>query len=417
MKVNEKILAALSEGTELKKVLEQALRTENAEDLAILADELKMRGFLSEAEEVYQKLIKDTVVPDAWYLSLADIAVGDDDGMLAFDYLNMIGVGSPFYVQKLVLETEIYQASNFHEVGESKIKEAIGIEPEEILLEFMLAEIYYLGGRFKDAIRIYASLPEDEVYDKMQISLYERIGSACIMEGHFEEAGEFLEKALEKTFVDRPEVLSRLGMAYLQIKDYEKSIKVYQELLELNSQVSSVHALPFAKALLEVKRADEAFEIIKFGIRENPHTVENYLFASRLAFRNSNFLASEDYLLTALDLNEMHDAVVFELLDLYFNQKRFEDAIKIKETLKDNFNGRVEWIVAKSYQELEDYETAIVFYQAAFEYLRENPEFLKGYALFLRIMGDLKRAKKLANKALLMEPSDLELLSLLEEPD
>lgn len=74
---SEKMLAALKNEdlTEANLMFEEALKKDDPEILASLAEELQALGFLEEAKKVLEKLVTDFPQEDVFYLSLAEIAI------------------------------------------------------------------------------------------------------------------------------------------------------------------------------------------------------------------------------------------------------------------------------------------------------------------------------------------------------
>lgn len=86
---SEKMLTALKneELTEANLMFEEALKKDEPEVLASLSEELQTLGFLEEAKRILEKLVADFPEEDVFYLSLAEIAIEDDDIDGAFEYL------------------------------------------------------------------------------------------------------------------------------------------------------------------------------------------------------------------------------------------------------------------------------------------------------------------------------------------
>jgi tetratricopeptide (TPR) repeat protein len=76
-------------------------------------------------------------------LSLAEIAMENDQIDEAFDYLDRISSESPFYPRALLISADLYQLIGIPEVSEAKLVEAQKLLPQESLIRFALAELYF----------------------------------------------------------------------------------------------------------------------------------------------------------------------------------------------------------------------------------------------------------------------------------
>lgn len=102
---SEKMLAALKDEDlgEANLLFEEALKNDEPEILASLAEELQALGFLEEAKRILEKLLKDFPEEDVFYLSLAEIAIENDDIDGAFEYLEKIEPESDNYLESLLV--------------------------------------------------------------------------------------------------------------------------------------------------------------------------------------------------------------------------------------------------------------------------------------------------------------------------
>lgn len=414
MNKNKEFKDALLDGNfmQAEEILKQILEKYSSDALINLAKELEDLGFIAEEKRIYERLLQKAPNELEWCIQLAEIAIEEGEMDAAFSYLDQITEESPLYISSLMIQADIYQILKIPEVSEAKLKRALEINPDEPLLNLALAEIYYEQGRFQDAISLYALLPEEWLREQVGICLYERIGSAYSMDGHFEAAIEFLEKALDQPQANREDILTRLGVLYSQMKETERAIQLYSELHSMHP-FSSEYVLPFARALVSDSQLQSAQEMLDYGISENPYKVDYYLYASKVAYQRNDKGQAEEYLLRALKLDE-RDTVLLSLLDLYVEQDRFNDAVMVYQDMEDA-DGTAWWLVAKAYLGLEDYQTANAFFKQALEEYKEDPEFLKDYVFFLREEGKLKEAKTWAISALKLQPDDEELLSFIEE--
>ena len=72
-------------------------------------------------------------------------------------------------------------------------------------------------------------------------------------------------------------------------------------------------------------------------------------------------------------------------------QERYEDIIALK--VKNLKTSLTKWMIARSYQEIEDLDKAYELYQELSPDLKDNPEFLEQYTYLLRELGYFEEAK------------------------
>lgn len=411
---SEKMLAALANEdlAEAQLMLIEALKHDDGDVLVELGEELLSLGFLEEAKEIFEKLIVDYPDSDGLNIPLAEIAIEDNKIDEAFEYLEKIEKESDSYPQSLLVTADLYQVLDIPEVSEAKLKEAAEILPDEPLIQFALAELYFSTNRFIEAIDLYKQLLASDVSVTSSISIEERIGSAYSMVGEFEEAVGYLESALEEEQTD--DRLFQLAFTYIQLKENEKAIYYLQQLRALNPHYQSLY-LYLAEVLQEEELLEEASEVIAEGLKESPYQVELYHFASENAFRLHDVQGAEDYLLKALELGEKIDETLLTLSNLYLNEERYQEVVDTLQKMEEKDHPYAAWNLAHAYNELEEFALAAVYYEQAFQELEHEPEFLKEYGFFLREEGKLQEAKELLSHYLHHEPGDLEVQSVLDD--
>lgn len=411
---SEKMLAALKDEnlSEANLMFEEALKKDEPEILSSLAEELQSLGFLEEAKRVLEKLLTDFPEEDVFYLSLAEIAIENDDIDGAFEYLEQIDTNSENYLESLLVTADLYQVLGIPEVSEAKLLQAKTIAPEEPLITFALAELHFSANQLGEAINDYGQLQKQGIEEIANISIDERIGTAYSIMGGFEEAIPFLERALEKEHTsDR---LFQLGFTYYQIHDHQKAINYLQELITLDPQYQSGYYY-LADSLKEEELLEEALLAAEEGIKENPYQVELLHLASEIAYRLRDSKKAEELLQQALETGEKTDETLLTLSNLYLNEDQPDKAIEMVSQMDEEGNPYAAWNLAQAYNELEDFGAAGTYYKQAYEDLAHEPDFLKAYGIFLREDGQLETARVVLTNYLALEPGDLEVQSLLEE--
>lgn len=411
---SEKMLQALADEnlTEANEYLAKALQEDPADVLHELGEELLAIGFLEEAKAIFEHLLTVSPENDEWNIPLAEIAIEDNEIDQAFDYLEKIQQDSEYYPQALLAIADLYQVIGIPEVSEAKLKEATKLLPEEPLIRFALAELYFSVDRFNEASALYEMLLANGIEEISSISMQERLGQSLSMQGDFEATIPPLEATLAEERTD--DRLFQLAFTNLQLHENEKAINYLQELRELNPQYQSLY-LYLGQALQEEEMIEEAQQVLEDGIKENPFQVELYHLASENAFRLHEKEKAEKLLLDALNVGDKQDETLLTLSNLYLDQERYEDVVQTVNQMEEVANPYAEWNLAHAYNQLEDFAVATVHYEQATHELDHEPDFLKEYALFLREEGQLAKTRELLEQYLTYEPGDMEVLSLLDD--
>ncbi|MEG3032295.1 MAG: hypothetical protein RR813_03630, partial [Enterococcus sp.] len=345
------------------------------------------------------------------YLGLAEVAIENDNSDQALNFIEKVPKDSDYYVQALLLSADLYQMIGIPEVSEAKLTEAAKILPDEPLIQFALAELFFNTERFGEAATIYQILLNSGITEMADILLEERFGTALSMEGQFEEAVIHLRNALETEVTD--ERLFQIAFVYRQLKENEQVIQFLEQLRNLNPQYQSLY-LYLAEALQDEEQLEEAQEVIEAGIKENPFNVDFYQFASENVYRLHDDKKAEEYLQKALETGDKLDQTLFMLSNLYLKQEDYEEVIATINEMDNSDDAYAQWNLAHAYNQLEDFTEAAIHFEKANIALHHEPEFMKEYGIFLREEGKIQAAKELLEHYLAHEPGDLEVQSIVE---
>ncbi|MBO0450527.1 hypothetical protein JZO76_13505 [Enterococcus sp. MJM12] len=389
----------------------QALAKDDDSQLHELAQYLLQIGFLEESEQTFLHLLEKYPNNEELYLGLAEVAIENDNSDQALNFIEKVPKNSDYYVQALLLAADLYQMIGIPEVSEAKLTEAAKILPDEPLIQFALAELFFTTERFGEAATIYQILLNSNITEMADILLEERLGTALSMEGQFEEAVLHLRRALETQVTD--DRLFQIAFVYRQLKENEQVIQYLEQLRSLNPKYQSLY-LYLAEAMQDEEQLEEAQEVIEAGIKENPFNVDFYQFASENVYRLHDDKKAEEYLQKALETGDKLDQTLFMLSNLYLKQEEYEAVITTIDQMENPDDAYAQWNLAQAYNQLEDFSQAAIHYEKANIELHHEPEFMKEYGIFLREEGQIQAAKELLEHYLAHEPGDLEVQSILE---
>ena len=383
----------------------KALENDPSDLLYELATYLEGIGFYPQAKEIYLKIVED--FPEV-HLNLAAIASEDGQIEEAFAYLEEIKSDSDWYVSALVLKADLYQMEGLTDVAREKLLEALTYS-EDPLLILGLAELDSELENYQEAIQGYAQLDNRLIYEQTGISTYQRIGFAYAQLGKFETATEFLEKALELEYDDL--TAFELASLYFDREEYQKAVLYFKQIDTISPDFEG-YEYGYSQALHKEHQVQEALRIAKQGLEKNPFETRLLLAASQFSYELHDASSAEDYLLTAKEDAEDTEEILLRLATIYLEQERYEDILDLQSEEPENL--LTKWMIARSYQEMDDLDTAYDHYQELAGDLKDNPEFLEHYIYLLRELGYFEEAKVNAQSYLKLVPDDVQMQELIE---
>lgn len=383
----------------------KALENDPSDLLYELATYLEGIGFYPQAKEICLKIVED--FPEL-HLNLAAIASEDGQIEEAFTYLEEIQADSDWYVSALLLKADLYQLEGLTDVAREKLLEALTYS-EDPLLILGLAELDSELENYQEAIQGYAQLDNRSIYEQTGISTYQRIGFAYAQLGKFETATEFLEKALELEYDDL--TAFELASLYFDREEYQKAVLYFKQIDTISPDFEG-YEYGYSQALHKEHQVQEALRIAKQGLEKNPFETRLLLAASQFSYELHDASGAENYLLTAKEDAEDTEEILLRLATIYLEQERYEDILDLQSDEPENL--LTKWMIARSYQEMDDLDTAYELYQELAGDLKDNPEFLEHYIYLLRELGYFEEAKVHAQAYLKLVPDDVQMQELFE---
>ncbi|HFN9676236.1 TPA: hypothetical protein ACHH1Q_001973 [Streptococcus pneumoniae] len=407
MNNSQQMLQALEEQdlTKAEYYFAKALENDSSDLLYELATYLEGIGFYPQAKEIYLKIVED--FPEV-HLNLAAIASEDGQIEEAFTYIEEIQADSDWYVSSLVLKADLYQLEGLTDVAREKLLEALTYS-EDSLLMLGLAELDSELENYQAAIQAYAQLDNRSIYEQTGISTYQRIGFAYAQLGKFETATEFLEKALELEYDDL--TAFELASLYFDQEEYQKATLYFKQLDTISPDFEG-YEYGYSQALHKEHQVQEALRIAKQGLEKNPFETRLLLAASQFSYELHDASGAENYLLAAKEDAEDTEEILLRLATIYLEQERYEDILDLQSEEPENL--LTKWMIARSYQEMDDLDTAYEHYQELTGDLKDNPEFLEHYIYLLRELGHFEEAKVHAHTYLKLVPDDVQMQELFE---
>ncbi|WP_026694832.1 tetratricopeptide repeat protein [Peribacillus kribbensis] len=382
------------------------------DELLELAEGCTAFGFMEEAKELYEQLLK--LYPDEGELivSIAEILTELDKEDEALLLLEKVSPEDPSFPSALLLEADLYQMQGMDEVSERKLLTAKKLLPEEIIIDFALGELFYQQGKFNEALQSYQTVLKQET-EISGVNINQRIADSLGSIGQFEEALPFFEKALK----DKLEInlLFEYGFTAYQAGNYKTAAEKLTELKNLDPEYHSLY-LYLAKSHEHMNDLDEALSAAREGIRQDEFNKELSHFAGMMALKKGHEDEAENFFKNALALDPGYMETALNLLKLYLHQEKYEEILEVVDSVKQygEYDPQFDWILASSHLALENYKEAADYFTEAYSSFKDNQDFLEEYGYFLIEEGKTKDAAEIFSKLLSLQPANDEYILTLE---
>lgn len=411
----EKVLEKINNG-EFEEAYQHIHTIQNSgleDDIFVLAEKLADLGFLEQAFQLYEQLLMSHPDEGELLLSLADIYIEQDKEDEALELVKKVKSDDPVYPSALLLEADLYALSGLEEVAYKKLMEAKKLMPNETLIDFALGEQCYVQGSFLDSINYYqAVLKEND--ELAGISIHQRIAEAYSNLGQFEEALPYYEKSLKKK--TELHTLFQYGLTAFQAGQYKTAIDKLTELKTMDHEFHSLY-LYLASSYEQIGDYEMAFSTIKEGIKQDEFNKELYFKAGKLALKMNNPEQAVTFFREAIALDPGYLEASITLSKYFVTTEQYEECIETIGSIKEfgENDPEFDWLLAISYNKLEQYDEASESFKSAFETFNKNEDFLREYGFFLLEEGDRKAAGEIFKKLLAMDPWNEEYISTVEK--
>lgn len=387
------------------------MEAEPAEQYEI-AEMFMQYGFLNEADRVFEHL--QFLFPEEAQIAIDRASVliemGNEDD--ALDLLMGVDADAAEYPQALLVLADYYQMQGLFEVAELRINEALQILPSEPLLQFAKAELLFETGRFTEAVRIYEELYAIEK-TFAGVLLAQRLAEVYRAGAGYEKALDYYMEALEDEVT--PDLLFGSAYAAFQTQKYELAIGQLEDLKELDPDYFSAYLL-LAESYAMQEDNKRAYAAIKEGLVRDEYDKSLFLFAGKMALKNSLPEEAIHYLQEAIALDPEYMEAVLVLMSVYSTEERYEDVIELYEHVKrDEFDWSALYpFVAEAYNKEEQFDKAYEIYALAYNDFKEDVEFLEKYCYFLLEEGKQHEAKQVVEQLMQLQPAEQQWVDLLD---
>lgn len=408
----DKVMETIDDGdfSKVDSLIQESLQEDDDQTQFSLAETLLSRGLSVQAKTIYQHLLINYPSEGQILSRLAEIAVSDGDSDQALDYISQITPDSPAYAENLLVSADIYQSLGLYEVSEQKLLEGIREFPDEEVFKFALAEVYFDENKFNQALTYYDMLLDMGIKNYSGISIVLRKASSLAGDGQYEDAISEYEKlnALELN----EDAQFQLGFLYNQVKNYNKSISVLENLLDTNRDYPTAYPV-IAEDYLNIKKNADAFKYAQLGL--NLNELDDRLY--QIAFDAGT---SEDannaikILETGIKKVENPMPLVIKLSDYYVTKGQFKANLDLLDGREINNNPKLVWNLAKSEFETDDVNKAQEDILTVLDDFKDNLDYLSDLVEILRSTGNKEVLQAALRLYLKQDPDNEQMQELLD---
>lgn len=389
----------------LKKLSEKA----NDEQKFAIAELFDNYGFIEEGIKILEKLLKKYPDEGQILMQLAEMYIELEQDDLAIHLLNNIKEEDDFYIQSLLHLADLYQSQGLFEVSEQKLLEAKNLKPDEIIIDFALAELLFSVGQYNRAIPLYERIVKEKEING--VNIVDRLAECNASLGNYERALHLYNELQS----ENTDTLFKHGLIAKQLKRNDIAIQSWKKLRSIDPHYYTVY-YELASLLKEEGLIEEAYQTVMDGFSYDEYNKELFLLGAQLSLQLAKKDESITYVQQAISLDSDYKQAILFLIQLYKEEHLYSEIIELIQSLKKegSLDPVYDWELARAYAEEEMYADALKVYDEVSLYLRDDSEFLKEYGYFLIEEGQVERASTVLTNYMEIEPLDEEIGDLLE---
>src|SRR5690625_5145616 len=280
-------------------------------------------GFLDEALETFQKI--EAVLPTEGQVKLfiASIYTELENDSDAIETLTQIDSSYEFYLPSLMQLADLYEWQGLFEVAELKLREAKSLDEDEIIIDFALGELFFSIGEYNKAI-IHYEIVNKEKDLIANVDINERLAESLAMISKYEESFNYYQEVNEKD----NDSLFKYGFIASQVNRNDIAINAWTELIERDKDYQSVY-VELANVYIEEEMKEEAYDIIKEGLKIDEFNKELYFMAGKLAHELGEFDYSKSYMREAITLDNDYKVAVIFLVNILKEENKIDEIIDL----------------------------------------------------------------------------------------
>src|SRR5690625_2237588 len=169
----------------------------------------------------------------------------------------------------------------------------------------------------------------------------------------YEESFNYYQEVNEKD----NDSLFKYGFIASQVNRNDIAINAWTELIERDKDYQSVY-VELANVYIEEEMKEEAYDIIKEGLKIDEFNKELYFMAGKLAHELGEFDYSKSYMREAITLDNDYKVAVIFLVNILKEENKIDEIIDLINELKrmGAEDPEYDWELALAYNENEEFE-------------------------------------------------------------
>ena len=207
--------------------------------------------------------------------------------------------------------------------AQAVLTRALRAKPESPETLYLMAQVYVDQSRPLDALDLLIHARKLAPDNIEVIFLMARISMS---QNYFEDAIPLLESGLQSS-PRRPDLLAALGESYFMAGKTEKSIEVFNRLIEVEGSARSYAFLGLSYRNLG--RFDEATQQFRHGLKIDPKNGLCLFNLGYIAERQGDAASAESYLQRAIQTNPDFADALLELANLRIAEKKPQEAVEV----------------------------------------------------------------------------------------
>lgn len=416
MSFAQKVLAAVDQGdlTTAQALLQKAFKQDTGDDLYALAEALNQRGISDQAALIYQHLLDKYPQEDILKVNLAEILVSNNQMDAATDLLAQISKDSPAYLNALLTSADLYQSMGLYEVSEQKLLTALKIAPQEPVVQFAMAELYFTENKFQLAITFYEKLLAAQITKMAGISIHERLAASYAGTGNYEQAVQQYRQ-VQAALLNTDNLYNYALLEY-ELHNYSAAKRLVQQLLQQAPDYSAAYVLAVRLANKQHDFAT-AVKMAQLGLNYDPFNQLLYQMGAKAAVQLGSLSTAQQLLTKGISQVSEPGALIMQLSDLFLRQNDNTANLKLLERYQTTLaqEPRYHWNKARSLFKLDHCDQALQEMLLIYQTYQSDPNFLRDLIQILQVIQKPQLLKNALQKYLHYVPDDSAMVELLDE--
>lgn len=324
----------------------------------------------------YNNLYKQGKYQDAWIAIMMQTAITQEEKKLKSLCLAQVHYNLGQYKQTLeelsnlkdsqydaLLAMTYYKMDSFHQlIHLLDNDEHLELYNDSIYL--VLADAQFKIGRFEEAIIKYRMI--QVLDDNYSYTIFKKLGIAEYYFGMYFNAMENLQKALAVLPSDY-EIYNYLGMSYFNVHNIGKAISTLRSGIDHNDPLSAECAVNLGLVYDEILEYDSSLWVLEEALEIDSNRLDAYYFLGNIHYNRKQYEKSNYYYTKLLSLNPKFEYAYEPLANSLFFSGLYDEAIsKYRQSTYFNGNDPKSFnLIGICYLQKKDYITAFHYFEEA----------------------------------------------------